>query len=878
MAKNSIEIKYDFNSESLEIASDRTLSLAEKQKILLRQLQKTPEGTKEFNILNNALNDTRDAMDRVALKSKDIYGSLSILPGPIGNISSSVNQAVDAFKIFGGFTTSDVRAQFKNLGADIGDVVKVIGRFTGLSKLTDFLLGTKKKNEEFSKSIKDQTAAWKEAYKAGDANAGALRKTLEATKGAEKGFGGLRTAIISTGVGALVAGLGLLIANFETVKKVIFNFIPGLKSVADFFGSIVTAVTDFVGITSEADRNVEKFNKKMDRTAENLEAEIALLEAQGASAKEIHDKKVQLIDIELQKLRNTLKEKGTLTEEEAKQFRDFKNQMAIENAGFAKQEADAAAAAKKEAADAAKQAAAEALARKKSENQALIDLELAKNDIDEKELRKLLDKKLELEKLSGVARTKAIKDNEKIIDAALAGEIDRAKELAKSQDALADSAKVKSKDTIQALKDEQAQRKETFDIESKAITDKMALYDKDSVEYQALITAKNNLDAGYVKAQTDSNLAIEDAKRANAEKLAEIDQQIADESLAAMQEGLEKQKKEIEKDGDAKKAAFKKTLDSSLETGAITAEQYAEKLKTFNAAVTQEVKDATNAAIGEDFWNKLDENMNSAMLKAEGNFQKTKEAVENSQKDLDKAYADGIITQDAYTQATLTNEALMRESRQQNIAAVGGLGDAVGSLAQAMGEESAAGQVLIKIQQALALSATAMALADAFAGLGKDLKKGFPTNIIAIASTLALMATAVTQFKSLLGKSPKDLGKVSATAAAPAAAPTGSKFANGGLLDGPSHSQGGIKTSFGELEGGEFVVNKRSTRSFMPLLNAINNTGNKRYADGGITPSMADLQAMMSNNQSTTIKTYVVASDVYSQAEADKKIANLARL
>jgi hypothetical protein len=219
----------------------------------------------------------------------------------------------------------------------------------------------------------------------------------------------------------------------------------------------------------------------------------------------------------------------------------------------------------------------------------------------------------------------------------------------------------------------------------------------------------------------------------------------------------------------------------------------------------------------------------------------------------------------------------MRDARQLNIAAVNQLGSAIGGLAQAMGEETKAGQVLMKVQQGLALTATALALADSFRGLGKDLAKGFPTNIIAVATTLGLIATAVTQFKALLGKSPKDLGKASPQAGA-GSTPTGSKFANGGLLDGPSHSQGGIKTSFGELEGGEFVVNKRSTRSFMPLLNAINNTGNKRYADGGITPSMADLQAMISNNQATTIKTYVVASDVYSQAEADKKIANLARL
>lgn len=39
------------------------------------------------------------------------------------------------------------------------------------------------------------------------------------------------------------------------------------------------------------------------------------------------------------------------------------------------------------------------------------------------------------------------------------------------------------------------------------------------------------------------------------------------------------------------------------------------------------------------------------------------------------------------------------------------------------------------------------------------------------------------------------------------------KFASGGILSGPSHSQGGIKTPFGELEGGEIVLNKNVSQN-----------------------------------------------------------------
>ena len=66
--------------------------------------------------------------------------------------------------------------------------------------------------------------------------------------------------------------------------------------------------------------------------------------------------------------------------------------------------------------------------------------------------------------------------------------------------------------------------------------------------------------------------------------------------------------------------------------------------------------------------------------------------------------------------------------------------------------------------------------------------------------------------------------------------------ANGGLLNGPSHSRGGmpILGSNIEVEGGEFVVNKRSTEKNLSLLNSINKMGNggivkpRKMADGGM--------------------------------------------
>ena len=73
-------------------------------------------------------------------------------------------------------------------------------------------------------------------------------------------------------------------------------------------------------------------------------------------------------------------------------------------------------------------------------------------------------------------------------------------------------------------------------------------------------------------------------------------------------------------------------------------------------------------------------------------------------------------------------------------------------------------------------------------------------------------------------------------------------FAKGGMVHGNSHAQGGVKFGVGgrvaELEGGEAVINKRSTAMFKPMLSRMNVAGGgKKFADGGMvfgTDSLTD--------------------------------------
>jgi hypothetical protein len=73
---------------------------------------------------------------------------------------------------------------------------------------------------------------------------------------------------------------------------------------------------------------------------------------------------------------------------------------------------------------------------------------------------------------------------------------------------------------------------------------------------------------------------------------------------------------------------------------------------------------------------------------------------------------------------------------------------------------------------------------------------------------------------------------VAIATAAQVATISAQKFAQGGLIGGRSHANGGTMI---EAERGEAIINKRSTRSFGPLLSAINEAGGGvRFQNGGI--------------------------------------------
>jgi len=134
----------------------------------------------------------------------------------------------------------------------------------------------------------------------------------------------------------------------------------------------------------------------------------------------------------------------------------------------------------------------------------------------------------------------------------------------------------------------------------------------------------------------------------------------------------------------------------------------------------------------------------------------------------------------------------------------------------------------IKISQASAVAKSAEAAVDAVRAVTSAAADSpWYLKVINVLAVLAAVTSGVANARALMSDT----------------------FADGGMVHGKSHAQGGEKFAVGgrvvELEGGEAVINKRSTAMFRNQLSAMNAAGGGvKFADGGLMnmPSFAQSQ------------------------------------
>lgn len=115
----------------------------------------------------------------------------------------------------------------------------------------------------------------------GDAQVGAAIKTGLLSKA----LGILRTAIISTGIGALIVALGSLLALAGKGLKVVLDWVTGAKAAAE--------------TTNKAKEAQEALNEALEKSEKSWSRQEALLKAQGASYEEIFQARMKNLKAQL---------------------------------------------------------------------------------------------------------------------------------------------------------------------------------------------------------------------------------------------------------------------------------------------------------------------------------------------------------------------------------------------------------------------------------------------------------------------------------------------------------------------------------------------------------------------------------------------------
>jgi hypothetical protein len=188
---------------------------------------------------------------------------------------------------------------------------------------------------------------------ANTAQAAATTASSLASRAAAVSLKVLRGAMISLGIPALIIGLIAVVQNFGAIKDAVLNAIPGLGRIASTIGGLVTTVTDFVGITSKANRELDALTKSTSARNQTIDTQIKLLTAQGGKEKEIFELKKKQTTQEIQDLIASDRLDGKTTEERQKRRTELLNNLTFETAAYNKKEADEAkAAADKQAAEA----------------------------------------------------------------------------------------------------------------------------------------------------------------------------------------------------------------------------------------------------------------------------------------------------------------------------------------------------------------------------------------------------------------------------------------------------------------------------------------------------------------------------------------------
>jgi hypothetical protein len=355
----------------------------------------------------------------------------------------------------------------------------------------------------------------------------------------------LRIVGMTLGIGVIVAAVGLLIANFDKVKAVVMGVVDRFKGLSGTTKNILSVMFPFIGVIrlvyagleklgafaeTAADR-YEKLEKANQKQGKQMQREIDLMEAQGASARELYLAKHKMLMLEYETMEAKRKLIGLTTEEKEAQ-KDLANSIKVLNAQETKRQIDDADKKQKVDDEASKKAA--------EKRKAAHDKKVEQDKKNAEELQKILDE------ATIIKNEKDLTEQEKEIAAlgrTYKAKLDLAKNDDKAQKLIIDASLIE----LQAIKDkyakEEAEKKKEADkvladlIEQRRVDD-LSVRDKELNDIIDKYAKEAELAKGHAdllaEIETDKNNALALKKKEFAQQDADFQKEVDNVRLDSM--------------------------------------------------------------------------------------------------------------------------------------------------------------------------------------------------------------------------------------------------------------------------------------------------------------------------------------------------------
>ena len=258
---------------TIEVNGDTSVkSLKEEINLLRDALLNTEKGTEDYKkILERLIDDQKRLTDVMNAGKKEVtaaagsYNALSQEMSALKKVWKEVTDEASRNEI--GARILEINNQLKDMDASVGVFSRNVGNYTNsIVDASKIVLGNLGQINPILGNLGRQISSL-------------IPLIQKTTKVATTGLKGIKAAIASTGIGALIVALGLLVANWEKVSDAIANVIPWMKRTKDETDAQIKANDELI-----------KSNKK---ATEEMDFQARIMEAQGKSALEILNYKKQ---------------------------------------------------------------------------------------------------------------------------------------------------------------------------------------------------------------------------------------------------------------------------------------------------------------------------------------------------------------------------------------------------------------------------------------------------------------------------------------------------------------------------------------------------------------------------------------------------------